>query len=475
MRNQTKHFINGEWVEPVGSETIEVINPATEEVIGKISAGTKEDLDKAVAAAKAAYPTFSKSTKEERIEWLEKIVDGYKKRSSELIDVMTEELGAPLSISEHVHFKMGLAHFKKAAEALKTFSFSEDRDGHTLVKESIGVSGLITPWNFPTNQTATKIAGAIAAGSPVVLKPAEKTPYAAMILADIIHEAGVPKGAFNLVNGTGDVIGDGISSHPDIDFVSFTGSGGVGEKIMQNASKTIKKVALELGGKSPLVVLEDADMEKAAKTAVSNMFMNTGQVCTAATRILVPKTKKDEFEDAVQKVLPSFSMGNPREDGHNAGPLVSEGQWDTVQSYIQKGIDEGATVLVGGTGKPEGLNKGYFAKPTVFTNVSNDMVIAQEEIFGPVISIITYDDINHALEIANDTIYGLAGYVVGNDPEQLRYVASNIRAGQITVNNARTDFMAPFGGFKQSGIGREWGDFGIEEYLEVKAVLGMPS
>ncbi len=241
MRNQTKHFINGEWVEPAGSETIEVINPATEEVIGKISAGTKEDLDKAVAAAKAAYPTFSKSTRVERIEWLENIVEGYKKRSSELIDVMTDELGAPLSISEHVHFKMGLAHFKKAAEALKTFSFSEDRDGHTLVKESIGVSGLITPWNFPTNQTSTKIAGAIAAGSPVVLKPAEKTPYAAMILADIIHEAGVPKGAFNLVNGTGDVIGDGISSHPDIDFVSFTGSGGVGEKIMQNASKTIKK------------------------------------------------------------------------------------------------------------------------------------------------------------------------------------------------------------------------------------------
>ncbi len=247
------------------------------------------------------------------------------------------------------------------------------------------------------------------------------------------------------------------------------------KKSCKTLQKQLKKVALELGGKSPLVVLEDADMEKAAKTAVSNMFMNTGQVCTAATRIIVPKTKKDEFEDAVQKVLPSFSMGNPREDGHNAGPLVSEGQWDTVQSYIQKGIDEGATVLVGGTGKPEGLDKGYFAKPTVFTNVSNDMVIAQEEIFGPVISIITYDDIEHALEIANDTIYGLAGYVVGNDPEQLRYVASNIRAGQITVNNARTDFMAPFGGFKQSGIGREWGDFGIEEYLEVKAVLGMPS
>ncbi|MFS0788570.1 aldehyde dehydrogenase family protein [Shouchella sp. 1P09AA] len=475
MRNQTQHFINGEWVDSTGSETIEVINPATEDVIGKISAGTKEDVDKAVSAARKAFPEFSKSTKEDRIKWLNAIADGYKKRSKELIDVMTEELGAPLSISENVHFKMGLAHFKQAARALDSFSFSEEKDGHTLVKESIGVSGLITPWNFPTNQTSTKIAGAIAAGSPVVLKPAEKTPYAAMMLAEIIHEAGVPKGAFNLVNGTGDEVGDAISSHPDIDFVSFTGSGGVGEKIMQNAAKTIKKVALELGGKSPLVILEDANMKKAAKTAASNMFFNSGQVCTAATRILVPKTKKDEFEEAMKEAVSSYSMGNPREEGHTAGPLVSSGQWDTVQSYIQKGIDEGATVLVGGTGKPDGLDKGYFAKPTVFTDVTNDMIIAQEEIFGPVISLIYYDDLDHAIEIANDTIYGLAGYVFGQDPEKLRYVASNIRAGQITVNNAKTDFNAPFGGYKQSGIGREWGEFGIEEYLEVKAVLGMPS
>lgn len=475
VRNQTQHFINGEWIDSTDSKTIDVINPATEEIIGHVSAGTKEDVDKAVSAAKKAFPSFSTSTKEERIHWLKAIAEGYKKRSKELIDVMTDELGAPLSVSENVHFKMGLAHFKQAAKALETFSFSEEKDGHTLVKESIGISGLITPWNFPTNQTATKIAGAIAAGSPVVLKPAEKTPYAAMILADIIHEAGVPKGAFNLVNGTGDVVGDAISSHPDIDFVSFTGSGAVGEKIMQNASKTIKKVALELGGKSPLVILEDADMGEAAKTAASNMFFNTGQVCTAATRILVPKAKKDEFEKAMKEAVASFSMGNPKEEGHTAGPLVSEGQWKTVQSYIQKGIDEGATVLVGGTGKPDGLDTGYFAKPTVFSDVSNDMVIAQEEIFGPVLSIIYYSDIDHAIEIANDTVYGLAGYVFGQDPDKLRYVASRIRAGQITINNARTDFNAPFGGYKQSGIGREWGEFGIEEYLELKAVLGMPS
>lgn len=474
MRNQLKHFINGEWVESTGSETIEVINPATEEVMGKISSGTNEDLDKAVAAAKEVLPSFSNSTKEERIQWLNNIVEGYKKRKDEFIEVMTDELGAPLSVSEEVHYNMGLGHFSHAAEALESFSFTEERGGHTLLKETIGVSGLITPWNFPTNQTSTKIASAIAAGSPVVLKPASKTPFAAMMLAEIIDEAGVPKGAFNLVNGSGSVIGNGISSHPDIDFVSFTGSGAVGEKIMQNAAETIKKVALELGGKSPLIVLEDADVEEAAKSAVSHIMTNTGQVCSAATRILVPHSMKEQFEEAIQKVLPSFPVGDPRKDGIATGPLVSKEQWDTVQSYIEKGKKE-AKLLVGGTGKPEGLNKGYFAKPTVFTDVSNDMIIAQEEIFGPVTTILTYDNLEQALEIANDTIYGLAGYVVGKNPEKLRYVASNIKAGRITVNDADTDFHGPFGGYKQSGIGREWGDFGIEEYLEVKSVHGMPS
>lgn len=307
----------------------------------------------------------------------------------------------------------------------------------------------------------------------MVLKPSELTPYAAMILAEIIDEAGVPKGAFNLVNGTGSTIGDGISSHPDIDFVSFTGSGAVGEKIMQNAAKTIKKVALELGGKSPLVVLEDADVEEAAKIAVSHIAMNTGQVCTAATRIIIPASMKEKFEEAVKKVLPSFPVGDPLNKDNVTGPLVAEKQWDRVQDYIKKGIDEGAKLLTGGTGKPDGLETGYFVKPTVFTDVSNDMVIAQEEIFGPVTTIITYDDLEQALEIANDTIYGLAGYAVGKDQETLDYVAKNIRAGQIIVNDAEQDRAAPFGGFKQSGIGREWGAFGIEEYLEPKAIMGV--
>ncbi|MCE7792865.1 aldehyde dehydrogenase family protein [Salipaludibacillus sp. CUR1] len=474
MRNETKHYINGEWVESTGSETIDVINPATEEVMGKISSGTEEDLDKAVKAARAAFPSFSRSTKEERIQWLKNIAEGYEKRKEELISVMTDELGAPLTVSEEVHYPMGLGHFQQAADSLADFSFSEDRGGHTLLKESIGVSGLITPWNFPTNQASTKIASAIAAGSPVILKPASKTPFAAIILAEIIDEAGVPKGAFNLVNGSGSVIGNGISSHPGIDFVSFTGSGTVGEKIMKNAAETIKKVALELGGKSPIIVLDDADVEEAAKTALSNIMNNTGQVCSAGTRVFIPQSMKQSFEESLLDQLSNFPVGDPRKEGIAMGPLVSEDQWETVQSYIKKGEKE-ATLLTGGTGKPEGLDTGYYAKPTIFTDVSNDSVIAQEEIFGPVTTVITYDEVDEAIEMANATVYGLAGYIVGKDPETIKYVASNIRAGRIKVNGEKTDFNGPFGGFKQSGIGREWGDFGIEEYLEIKSVHGMPS
>ncbi|GGF27638.1 putative aldehyde dehydrogenase [Halobacillus andaensis] len=474
MRNYLKHYINGEWIESTGSETEEVINPATEEVIGKISLGTKEDLDKAVKAARDAFPSFSQTTKEERVEMLENIAKEYENRKDEIIETITDELGSPLEISENIHFMMGYNHFSQAAESLKEFSFVEEHGGHTRMKESIGVSGLITPWNFPTNQTSTKIASAFAAGSPVVLKPAELTPFAAIILTEIFDKVGVPKGVFNLVNGSGSVIGDGISSHPDIDFVSFTGSGATGEKIMKNASETIKKVALELGGKSPLVVLEDADVEGAAKAAVSHIATNSGQVCSAATRTLIPSSMKQEFEEAMKKALDDFPVGDPRE-GNYIGPLVSKKQWDTVQSYIEKGIEEGATLIAGGTGKPEGLDKGYYTKPTIFTDVDNQMVIAQEEIFGPVMTVITYDSIEEALEIANETIYGLAGYVYGKDPETLRKAASGIRAGRVKVNDADADFSSPFGGFKQSGIGREWGDYGIEEYLEVKTILGYPS
>lgn len=472
MRNYTKHYINGEWVTSTGSKTIDVINPATEEVMGKISSGTEEDLDKAVAAAKAAFPSFSQTSVEERIELLERICQEYEKRKDDIIEVITEELGSPVKRSNKVHYQMGLQHFKQAVEELKTFKFEEER-GNTLVrKEAIGVAGLITPWNFPTNQTSTKLASAFAAGSTVVLKPASNTPFAAMILAEIFEAAGLPKGVFNLVTGSGSTIGNGISSHPDIDFVSFTGSGEVGQKIMENAASTIKKVSLELGGKSPLIVLDDADIKGAAKTAVALVAGNTGQVCTAATRTLIPKGMHDKFVEAVKEVIENFPVGDPTSQDVQVGPLVDADQWERVQSYIKKGSEEGAELIAGGPGKPEGLEKGYYTKITAFTNVKNDMTIAQEEIFGPVMSILTYDNLDEAIEIANDTIYGLAGYVYGGDRDTLQKVAKGIRAGQIQVNNSKTDFSAPFGGFKQSGIGREWGDFGIEEFLEPKSIIG---
>ena len=473
MLKRLQHYINGEWIDSTGSDVIDVINPATEEVFGQISNGTKEDLDKAVEAAKKAFPSFSQTTREERIEMINRIVEEYAKRKDEIIQTVTNELGVPLKLSEKSHYNMGMQHFIQAAKELETFEFEEERDGTIIRKESIGVSGLITPWNFPTNQTATKIASAFAAGSPVVLKPSELTPFAAILLAEIFEAADVPKGVFNLVNGTGEVVGNGISSHPDIDFVSFTGSGKTGQKITENAAKTIKKVALELGGKSPMIILDDYDIKKAARLAVSNVIFNTGQVCTLASRTIIPASKKDEFIKAVKEVLADIKVGPPENETSRLGPLISQDQFDRVQNYIQKGIDEGATLSMGGLGKPEGLETGYYVKPTVFTDVKNEMTIAQEEIFGPVMSVITYDNLDEAIEIANDTIYGLAGYVIGNDSETLKKVASSIRAGRITVNKAPSDYSAPFGGFKQSGIGREWGDYGIEEYLEVKSIVGL--
>lgn len=472
MKQYLKHYINGAWVESTGQDTIEVLNPATEKTIGLISAGTEEDLNKAVAAARRAFPSFSETTREERIALLERIVTAYEQRKADIIDAVTEELGCPRSRSEQVHYNMGLVHFKQAAESLKDFTFEEKRENSTIVKDSIGVSGLITPWNFPTNQTSIKIAGALAAGSPMVLKPASMTPYTAMILAEIFDTADVPKGVFNLVNGSGKTIGNAISSHPDIDLVSFTGSTAVGEQIMKRAATTIKKITLELGGKSPLIVLDDADVQEASDIAVSNIMNNTGQVCTAATRVLVPRQMKASFEKELLNALPNYPVGDPQNDVFT-GPLIAEKIWDRVQYYIQKGIDEGANLLTGGLGKPDGLETGFYVKPTIFTNVQNDMTIAQEEIFGPVMSVIYYDSLEEAIKIANDTTYGLAGYVVGKDEATLSHVARSIRAGRIHVNRGKSDYSAPFGGFKHSGIGREWGDYGIEEYLEPKTIVGL--
>lgn len=472
MRNFTKQYINGQWVESSSGETLDVINPATEEVAGKIAKGNKEDVDKAVEAADNVYLEFRHSSVEERKELLDKIVQEYKNRKDDIVDAITDELGAPLKVSENVHYQMGLDHFEAARDALDNFEFEERRGDDLVVKEAIGVAGLITPWNFPTNQTSLKLAAAFAAGSPVVLKPSEETPFAAIILAEIFDKVGVPKGVFNLVNGDGQGVGNPLSEHPKVRMMSFTGSGPTGASIMKKAAEDFKKVSLELGGKSPYIILDDADIDGAASAATGKVVNNTGQVCTAGTRTLVPASIKEEFLTAVKEKFSQVKVGNPREEGTQVGPIISKKQFDQVQSYIDKGVEEGAELLYGGPGKPENLEKGYFARPTIFNNVENDMTIAQEEIFGPVMSVITYNDLDEAIEIANDTKYGLAGYVYGQDKEKLHKVARSIEAGTVEINEAGRKPDLPFGGYKQSGLGREWGDYGIEEFLEVKSIAG---
>ncbi|MCO0862410.1 aldehyde dehydrogenase family protein [Staphylococcus pasteuri] len=472
MRQFTKQYINGEWVDSTSGETIDVINPATEEVIGSVAKGNEEDVNKAVEAADNVYLDFRHSTVEYRRDLLDKIVKEYENRKEDIIQAITDELGAPLSVSENVHYQMGLNHFTAARDALDNFEFEERRGDDLVVKEAIGVSGLVTPWNFPINQTSLKLAAAFAAGSPVVLKPSEETPFAAVILAEIFDKVGMPKGVFNLVNGDGEGVGNPLSEHPKVRMMSFTGSGPTGSKIMEKAAKDFKKVSLELGGKSPYIVLDDVDIEAAAKATTGKVVNNTGQVCTAGTRVLVPNSIKEDFLKAVKEQFSSVKVGNPREEGTQVGPIISKKQFDQVQSYIDKGIEEGAELFYGGPGKPEGLEKGYFARPTIFINVDNNMTIAQEEIFGPVMSVITYNDLDEAIEIANDTKYGLAGYVIGNDKDTLHKVARSIEAGTVEINEAGRKPDLPFGGYKQSGLGREWGDYGIEEFLEVKSIAG---
>ena len=472
MKNYNKQFINGEWVNSTSSETIEVINPATEEVFATVASGNKEDVDKAVAAANSVYLEFRHTPVKERQAMLERIADEYEKRKDDLIDTITNELGSPLKVSDQSHFSAGLNHFRTAAKTLDTFEFEEQREDALIVKESIGVAGLITPWNFPTNQTALKLSAAFAAGSPVVLKPSEETPVTACILAEIFEAAEVPKGVFNLVNGDGENVGIPLSEHPDVRMMSFTGSGRAGQSIMEKSAADFKKVALELGGKSPLIVLDDADLDEAAESAVNRVVRNTGQVCTAGTRTLIPENMKDDFLEKLKEKISAVKVGNPREDGIEVGPLISKKQFDRVQGYIEKGQEEGATLYYGGTGKPDGLENGYFVKPTIFTDVDNGMTIAQEEIFGPVMSVITYGDLDEAIRIANDTVYGLAGYVVGKDKDKLQKVARSIEAGTISINDCTGPQTLPFGGYKQSGIGREWGDYGLEEFLEVKSIKG---
>jgi aldehyde dehydrogenase (NAD+) len=475
MREMLQFYIDGQWVDPVTPSTLDVINPATEEVCGHISLGSRADVDLAVAAAKRAFESFSQTTREERVVLLQAILDEFAKRHDEIAEAIMDEMGAPWGLARNAQAASGPQHLKAALKALKTFEFSESHGTTRIVKEPIGVCGLITPWNWPMNQIAVKVAPALAAGCTMVLKPSEIAPFDAMIFAEVLHAAGVPAGVFNLVNGDGPGVGTALSQHPDVDMMSFTGSTRAGVAVAQNSAPTVKRVAQELGGKSANILLDDADFEQAVRSGATECFDNTGQSCNAPTRMLVPADRVDEAAAIAADVAQKTIVGNPRDDGVEVGPLVSELQWNKVQDLIQKGIDEGATLAAGGTGRPEGLERGYFVRPTVFANVSSDMTIAREEIFGPVLSIISFKDDDDAVRIANDTPYGLSGYVSSANLDRARSIAARLRTGMVHINGAHLDAMAPFGGYKQSGNGREWGPHGLEEFLEVKSIYGFES
>ncbi|HWM28123.1 MAG TPA: aldehyde dehydrogenase family protein [Woeseiaceae bacterium] len=472
MRDMLQFYIDGRWVDPVRAKPFNVINPATEEVVGRISLGSAEDVDKAVAAAKKAFESYSATSREQRIALLERILEVFATRHDDVATAIMEEMGAPWKLAKHAQAASGPQHIKAAIEVLKSFAFEETLGTTRVVKEAIGPCALITPWNWPMNQVAVKVAPALAAGCTMVLKPSELAPFDAMIFAEILHEAGVPPGVFNLVNGDGATVGSALSSHPDIAMVSFTGSTRAGVAVAQNAAPGVKRVAQELGGKSANIILDDADFDKAISRGASACFENTGQSCDAPSRMLVPKNRLEEAAAIAAKRAESTLPGDPRDESTRMGPVVSEGQWKKVQDFIQKGIDEGAMLVAGGIGRPPGLAKGWYVKPTVFSNVNNDMTIAREEIFGPVLSIIPYDDEDDAVRIANDTPYGLSGYVTSADLERARGIAARLRTGMVHINGAPLDSLAPFGGYKSSGNGREWGARGLEEFLEVKSIYG---
>jgi aldehyde dehydrogenase (NAD+) len=468
----SKFYINGEWVEPAGRESLEVINPATEEAFTSISLGTAEDVDSAVKAARAAFPAWSQSTVEERKAVLSNILAGLKARGDDMAQAISNEMGAPLGFAKAAQLGAGMAHFMTVLKILEDFEFEEVRGTSKIVKEPAGVCGFITPWNWPLNQIACKVAPAIAAGCTIVLKPSEIAPVSAYILAEIIAESGLPAGVFNLVNGDGPTVGAAISAHPEIDLVSFTGSTRAGREVAKAAADTIKRVTQELGGKSANIILDDAaDFAKAVAGGVAACFGNSGQSCNAPTRMLVPKARMAEAIEVAKAAAAKATVGDPLAETTRLGPVVSELQFNKIQDLIQKGIDEGAELIAGGTGRPEGLDKGYYIRPTVFANVSNDMTIAREEVFGPVLTIIGYEDDADAVRIANDTDYGLSGYVSG-EAEHAQKIARQIRTGMVHINGAGPDFAAPFGGYKQSGNGREWGLEGFEEVLEVKSLMG---
>lgn len=471
MRQYMKFYIDGAWVDPVVPKTLDVIDPATASVAGRISIGSAADVDKAVKAAAKAFKSWSRTTREQRLSVLDRIIEEFAKRVPELGDAITEEMGAPKWLAHGTQAAIGVNHFKTARRILETYQFEEDRGTSRVVQEPIGVCGFITPWNWPIHQICAKVGPALATGCTVVLKPSEIAPFSAQIFAEIIHAAGVPAGVFNLVQGEGPVVGQAIAEHPLVDMVSITGSTRAGIQVAQAAAKTVKRVHQELGGKSPNIILEDADLKAAVTGGINGVMMNSGQSCRAPTRMLVPNKLMDDVCAIAKEVAESWKPGDPKADSR-MGPVISEAQWQKVQRLIDSGVKEGARLVAGGTGKPEGLEQGYFVKPTVFRDVKNSMEIAREEIFGPVLSIIGYDTEEEAIEIANDTEYGLGGYVHSKNIDHARAIASRIRAGYISLNNAGLDLNVPFGGFKQSGNGREFGDQAFGEFLEYKSLLG---
>ncbi|RPI15992.1 MAG: aldehyde dehydrogenase family protein [Lysobacterales bacterium] len=473
MRDYTRFYIDGAWVAPAESRPLDVINPATEAVAGHISLGGRADVDRAVAAARRAFATFSTTSREERLALLDRIIAVYKRRIGDMAQVISEEMGAPVEkIAKPLQAPSGLGHFMVARGVLADFDFERMQGTTQIVREPVGVCGLITPWNWPANQIACKVAPALACGCTMVLKPSEIAPFSGHVLAEILHEAGVPPGVFNLVDGDGPTVGNAIASHPDVDMVSFTGSTRAGVLVDKAAADTVKKVSLELGGKSPNIILEGAPLEQAVGHGVLVMMNNTGQSCNAPSRMLVPRKLLPQVEAIAAAVAATVKVGDPASPDTDMGPQASEMQWRKVQGLIEQGVKEGAKVVAGGPGRPEGMARGFYTRPTIFSNVTNDMTIAREEIFGPVLCILPYDTEDEAVRIANDTPYGLSAYVFGDTHEHARRVGSRIRAGNVHINGASLDVCGSFGGYKQSGLGREWGAFGFEEFLEVKSVFG---
>ena len=468
----TKFYINGEFTDPLSNETLEIINPATEEEIGILALGSVEDVDRAVLSARKAFTVSSQLSKKDRLDILETIRENYKKRFSDLSEAIRLEMGAPIKLAEGAQAATGLGHLKTAMHVLEKHEFEYKHGDYIVREEPIGVCGLITPWNWPINQIVSKVAPAFAAGCTVILKPSEIAPLSAMIIAEIVHESKIPAGMFNLVNGLGNIVGEAMSAHRGIDMMSFTGSTRGGIAVATASANTVKRVSQELGGKSANIILDDDSFDKSITNGVNHVMSNTGQSCNAPTRMLVPLSRHKEALDIARNSVQNIKVGKPDDVSTDLGPLVSITQYNKVQNLIGKGIEEGAQLVSGGKGKPDGLDKGYYVKPTIFGNVSNDMIIAKEEIFGPVLSIIPYDDIEHAVSIANDTIYGLAAYVTGEDQKKCLEVARELRAGQISINYGSSGPSAPFGGYKQSGNGREKAEWGLDEFLEVKAIMG---